>query len=56
MLEHLKKAWGVGAPRGFKAGAWITAIVAFGAWQYYDRNRLAAGVGGPLSLPNDQKK
>jgi hypothetical protein len=39
MMDALKKAWGVGAPRGFKAGAWVVAIAAFGAWQYWDNKR-----------------
>lgn len=54
MLDSLKKVWGVGAPRGFKAGAWIIAFAAFAAWQYHDKKQLPA-MGGPLVIPDENK-
>lgn len=39
MIESIKRAWGVGSPRGFKVAAWIVAFSVFGAWQYFDNKK-----------------
>lgn len=39
MLDNIKKAWGVGTPKGFRGAAWIVAFAAFGLWQYMDYKR-----------------
>ncbi len=55
MMDALKKAWGVGAPKGFKAGAWVVAIAAFGAWQYFD-NKRALPPAVDLKSPTSPKQ
>jgi hypothetical protein len=55
MMDHFKKAWGSGEPRGFKAAAWVIAIAAFAAWQYHDRNKQQIVIGKPLILPEERK-
>lgn len=44
MMEFIKKAWGSGSSRGFKASAWVIAIGTFAAWQYFDNERNKRGV------------
>lgn len=39
MIESIKRAWGVGSPRGFKVAAWVVAFSVFGAWQYFDNKK-----------------
>jgi hypothetical protein len=38
IVNTLKRVWGVGAPRGFKLGAWAVAFAGFGIL-YYIENR-----------------
>lgn len=38
-VDWAKKAWGVGAPKGFRFASWVVAAGAFGIWYYYD-NRV----------------
>ncbi len=36
IMDTLKGLWGVGAPRGFKLGAWAVAFAGFGLLHYYE--------------------
>ncbi len=54
-IEWAKKAWGVGAPKGFRLASWVVAIGAFGAWYYYD-NRITITDHRQVSSSVGQKK
>jgi hypothetical protein len=44
MMDFLKRIWGVGAPKGFKAAAWVAAFGIFGLMQYRDQQKAKRAI------------
>jgi len=53
-FDWVKKAWGVGTPRGTRAAAWMVAIGVFGTWYYLDHRQEYAAI--KQSNENNAKK